>query len=105
LSVVRGPKGQKSLAQGLPWVLHLWAEALKGACGRGAQEPRPRVQMPLQGSSGYNEFPRVNPGLPWAKFSWPVGPKIYKSQDNVRRFDMECLLAHRSGASRQPLPS
>jgi hypothetical protein len=78
-----GPKGLKSLAQSLPWVFGLTPEALKHSTrcrllmpgGRPPADEAPRTysEMPvaLQGASRWG----VSQGKPWAKLSWPVGPK------------------------------
>jgi hypothetical protein len=77
-----GPKGLKSLAQVLPWVFGLTPEALKHSTrcrllmpgGRPLMRPKehiPKCRWPLQGSLRWG----VSQGKPWAKLSWPVGPK------------------------------
>ena len=48
---VFGPKGQESLAQGLPWVLGLSREALKGRPLATLPRTPPGMQVPLQGPS------------------------------------------------------
>ena len=45
-----GPKGQESLAQGLPWVLGLSPKALKGgATDETPRKPHLGMPVPLQG--------------------------------------------------------
>jgi len=68
-----GPKGLKNLAQGLPWVFGLMPKALKGRplTRRRATYP----EMPVA-PSGLLTLGCVSQGKPWAKLSWPVGPKI-----------------------------
>jgi hypothetical protein len=67
-----GPKGHESLAQGLPWVSGLSPEALKGhplTRHPGASSRNPGAP------SGLVTLECVSQGKPWAKLSWPVGPK------------------------------
>jgi hypothetical protein len=45
-----GPKGQENLAQGLPWVLGLSREALKGRPLTTLPSTPPGMRVPLQGS-------------------------------------------------------
>jgi hypothetical protein len=70
LNRVFGPKGQESIAQGLPWVLGLSPEALKGR----PLMTHPGVAFrnagrPLQ---GFITLERVTQGKPWAMLSWPL---------------------------------
>src|ERR1700722_6734799 len=72
------PKGQESLAQGLPWVSGNKRFALKGldahAIRSRGSEPIPgRTWWPLQGQFGWGKFPRVNPGL---SYFGHFGPRI-----------------------------
>ena len=59
------PKGQGSLAQGLPWVSRYKRFALKGLGmrTRSGAKVRRGCRWPLQGQFGWGELPRVNPGL------------------------------------------
>jgi hypothetical protein len=73
------PKGQESLAQGLPWVTRKTRFALKGREERALSYiiTRPCFRMvstfdlpPLQGASLGPRFPGLKP---WAEFSSPFG--------------------------------
>jgi hypothetical protein len=67
-----GPKGQENLAQGLPWVLGLSREALKGR----TLTSRPRTTSRNPGApSGLDVLEHVSQGKPWARLSWPFGPR------------------------------
>jgi hypothetical protein len=69
-----GPKGQKSLAQGLPWVLGLPAIALKGRpLARHPTKTSPNLGAP-SGLLTSEPFPRVNPGL---GSHGPLGRRLY----------------------------
>ena len=66
------PKGLKNLAQGLPWVFGLRLEALKGRPLTRHQGTS--LEMPVA-LSGLLTLERLSQGKPWAKLSWPFGPK------------------------------
>ena len=69
---IRNSEQPESLAQGLPWVLGLSPEALKGA----PLTRRPGNQSRNAGApSGLATLKRVSQGKPWAKFSCPFGAK------------------------------
>jgi hypothetical protein len=69
--------GQESIAQGLPWVTPLTRISPEGATRYGENrcrifEPdRVLVSSPFRAKRLY----RLTQGKPWAKLSWPVGPK------------------------------
>jgi hypothetical protein len=65
-------RGLKNLAQGLPWVFGLVPEALKGRPLTRRRGTYP--EMPVA-PSGLLTSGCVSQGKPWAKLSWPVGPK------------------------------
>ena len=72
------PKGQESLAQGLPWVKQNKRFALKGlemrmrSCSNVWNRFSPHLAAPFRANSG-GELPRVNPGL---CFLGHFGPRI-----------------------------
>ena len=67
-----GPKGLKNLGQDLPWVFCLMPKALKGRPLTRRRGTYP--EMPVA-PSGLLTLGCVSQGKPWAKLSWPVGPK------------------------------
>jgi len=61
------PKGQESLAQGLPWASRYKRFALKGL----------ELRTPyLLAPSGLIRVGGNTQGKPWAMLSWPFGPKM-----------------------------
>jgi hypothetical protein len=68
------PKGQESLAQGLPWVSGNKRFALKGLRNardlieRFGADSRPCLLTP----SGLIRVGEITQGKPWAKLSWPL---------------------------------
>jgi hypothetical protein len=71
---VSAPKGQESLAQGLPWVSRNKRFALKGLEMRArfrfkGPEPIPPV---LVAPSGLIRMGGITKGKPWAVLSWPL---------------------------------
>jgi hypothetical protein len=64
--MVFGPKGQESIAQGLPWVFGLSPEALKGRLLAEHPGATPECRVPLQ---GFDTLERATQGKPWAMLS------------------------------------
>jgi hypothetical protein len=68
------PKGQESLAQGLPWVSRNKRFALKGLemCTRSSPEVRSRLPPFLLAPSGLIPLGELTQGKPWAMLFWPL---------------------------------
>jgi len=93
------PKGQESLAQGLPWVSRNRRFALKGQevrTGSGSKA-RSRLSPNLEAPSGLIGRRVTTQGKPWAMLSWPLratewersnffGPRDTKHIGDVRRY-------------------
>jgi hypothetical protein len=75
VSVVCGPKGHESIAQGLPWVIHPNRISPEGATRYGENRPRTfepdrvRISSPFRAK----RFFWLTQGKPWAKLSCPFG--------------------------------
>jgi hypothetical protein len=94
--VLCGPKGQESIAQGLPWVLIYKPEALNHSTrcrllmpgGRPLTRRRGTTSGNAEAPSGILIIRLPSQGKPSAKFSWPFGPKnqLYPSKglENVQ---------------------
>jgi hypothetical protein len=83
LNLVFGPKGQESLAQGLPWVIVPTRISPEGATRYGEhrlrtfETDRVRQFLAPSGRNVYIDLPRVNPGL---SFLGHFGPRIGNAQ-------------------------
>jgi hypothetical protein len=68
------PKGQESLAQGLPWVSRNKRFALKGPQMRtqSGSKLRGRFSPYLAAPSGLIRVVEITQGKPWAMLSWPL---------------------------------
>jgi hypothetical protein len=94
-SVIRpegtAPKGQESLAQGLPWVSRNKRFALKGLemCRRSSPEVRSRFPPYLLAPSGLIPVGELTQGKPWAMLFWPLRAKDWKPPNprDLRRND------------------
>jgi hypothetical protein len=71
------PKGQESLAQGLPWVSQNKRFALKGLVmrTRSGSIRRSGFSPYLAALSGLIRVGKLTQGKPWAMLSWPFGPQ------------------------------
>jgi hypothetical protein len=69
------PRGQESIAQGLPWVCRYERFALKGLGMRVPSGAKVWSRFSVA-PSGQIRIWGITQGEPWAMFSWPFGPKI-----------------------------
>ena len=74
------PKGQESLAQGLPWVRRNKRFALKGLemCTRSGSKARSRFSPYLPAPSGLIPLGELTQGKPWAMLFWPLRATDWK---------------------------
>jgi hypothetical protein len=74
------PKGQESLAQGLPWVRRNKRFALKGLemCTQSGSKARSQFSPYLPAPSGLIPLRELTQGKPWAMLFWPLRATDWK---------------------------
>jgi hypothetical protein len=80
------PKGQESLAQGLPWVSRNNRFALKGLEMRTQSDSKvpSRFSPHLVAPSGLIRVVAITQGEPWAILSWPLRATDWKGPNSFR---------------------
>jgi hypothetical protein len=92
-SVIRpdgpAPKGQESLAQGLPWVSRNKRLALNGRemRTRSGSKVRSRFSPYLAAPSGLIRMGGITQGKPWAMLSWPLRATDWKRPNSFGPYD------------------
>jgi hypothetical protein len=83
------PKGQESIAQGLPWVSRNKRFALKGLgrCRRSGSKVWSRFSRCLVAPSGPIRVGGITQGKPWAMLSWPLRATERKRPNSIGLYD------------------
>jgi hypothetical protein len=93
------PKGQESLAQGLPWVSQNKRFALKGLEKRTPSGSKvwSRFSPYLVAPSGLIRVGRFSQGKPWAMLSWPLRATDWK---RLATGSCDCMTVVKNGSKK-----